>query len=112
MLYYAIGYVMFPHLRKVLAGHSRSERWCFVVVGSFTVIYLVFSYYSKDVLVNYTLMPYMGCFVVVLRTVILILAIITIAKPFEQVAFLQKKVLIPCIYVEVNTWLLRWSPAY
>ena len=90
LIYYVAGFVLFPYIQKIMDGKTQVVRFILVFSGIIAILYFCFSYYSKDVLHRFTSLVYVGCYITVLRTLLLIFAVCVIARFFENAELLQK----------------------
>lgn len=90
MLYYAIGYLIYPYVVRLFVLDTTKKKVFFCVLGGFSVAYTIGLYFGTDIIVNFLYPIIGGVFFPVLTTCIIIWANFTIARVVQDVEILSE----------------------
>lgn len=85
MLYYAIGYLIYPYIVRLFVLNTEKKKAFFIVSGVFSIVYTLGLYFGMDLIANIFYPLLGGLFYPVLTTSIIIWAHFVVARLIQNV---------------------------
>lgn len=83
IVYYAIGYVLFPYVVRLFEMDTEKKKWVFIITGLISFVYTALMFFGKDLFEEFYYWPRLAFFVKIVSVLIMIWFWFVVAKALE-----------------------------